>query len=292
LEGIMNLSTLALAVLLVTSAQATVGQPVTATSPAAPAPQTNPGGPSPATYRIGLEDEIRLVVDGEDQFNNVFRVQSDGGVALPYLGTVTAQGLTTRELEDRIRRLLIDKDLLRNPQVRAEVSKFGSQFVMVQGEVRVPQRLQMTGPMTLMEALAAAGSTTANASVVATVARTLVSAPGEPPRDPLKYTIDLRDLYNGVAAANISLMNGDIINVPKTEVFYVQGRVKNVGVQNWEPGLTIDQAITRAGGVDDRGKRTGVKVNRLVDGKSRTIDVKPTDLVQPNDNIIVPSRLF
>jgi len=288
----MNLSTLAFAILLVTPAQSTVGQAVTVASPAAPAPQTNPGGPSPATYRIGLEDEIRLVVDGEDQFNNVFRVQSDGGVALPYLGTVTAQGLTTRELEDRIRRLLIEKDLLRNPQVRAEVSKFGSQFVMVQGEVRVPQRLQMTGPMTLMEALAAAGSTTANASVVATVARTPASAPGEPPRDPLKYTIDLRDLYNGIAAANISLMNGDIINVPKTEVFYVQGRVKNVGVQNWEPGLTIDQAITRAGGVDDRGKRTGVKVNRIVDGKSRTIDVKPTDLVQPNDNIIVPPRLF
>ena len=73
----MNLSTLALTVLLSTQTPAPVGQPVVATAPDVAAPQTNPGVPSQAIYRIGLEDEIRLNVDGEDQFNTEFNQVTD-----------------------------------------------------------------------------------------------------------------------------------------------------------------------------------------------------------------------
>ena len=283
----MKFLSLTLGFLLLAGSAAGGQAPAPPPAPAAPVPSAT-DGPA-ATYRIGLEDQIKLNVSGDDQLTNEYRVEADGGILLPLVGTVMAQGLTTLDLQERIRTTLIAKDLLRNPQVRVEVSKYGSQFVVVQGEVRLPQRLAMTGPMRLMEAIVAAGSPTANASVIATIAR---KPAGNPEGDAEIIPINLGDLLRGVANTNIWLQGGDIINVPKTEVFYVQGHVKNVGVQNWEPGLTIDQAITKAGGLTDRGKRTGLKVSRKVNGRERQVDVKPTDFVQPNDTIIVPSKLF
>ena len=260
--------------------------------PAAPLQgSTDPNGPSAATYKIGPDDEIRIVVGGDDQLTNVFRVQSDGAINLPYLNTVPAQGLTAIELQERIRAALA-KDFLRNPQVRVEVSKYGSQFVFIYGEVRMPQRLPMTGPMTLMEALSAAGSWTPNASSVVTIARRPPAGSSGAQLDAEIRRINLDDLSRGAANANIYLQGGDIITVPKAETIFVQGRVKNVGVYNWEPGLTVQQAITKAGGIDDRGRDSGLKVTRVVDGKNKEIDVRLTDLVQPNDIIVVPARRF
>jgi polysaccharide biosynthesis/export protein len=262
-------------------------QAVPATPPAAPADPS-----APTTYKIGPEDEIRLVVVGEEQLTNVFRVQSDGGVSLPLIGTVIAQGLTTIELQDRIRDLLA-KDWLRNPQVRAEVSKYGSQYVMVTGEVRIPGKVPMTGPLTLMEALAAAGSPTANASSEVTVARRAVAGPaGSSPQDATIMKINIKDLNLGVAGRDIPLRGFDQIYVPKAETFYVSGHVKNVGSQIWEPGLTVEQAVVKAGGLDDRGKWGGISVNRLVNGKLKKVDLKRADLVLPNDTITVPAKLF
>jgi len=54
----------------------------------------------------------------------------------------------------------------------------------------------------------------------------------------------------------------------------------------------VQQAITKAGGIDDRGRDSGLKVTRVVDGKNKEIDVRLTDLVQPNDIIVVPARRF
>jgi polysaccharide export outer membrane protein len=152
----------------------------------------------------------------------------------------------------------------------------------------MPQRRE-TGPMTLLEALSAAGSWTPNASSVVTVARKQPAGAGAQ-QDAVNCRISLDDLSHGVANANIGLMGGDIITVPKAETIFVQGQVKTVGVYNWEPGLTVIQAITKAGGVTDRGRNGGFKITRLVAGKAKEIEVKPTDLVQPNDLIVVPAR--
>jgi polysaccharide export outer membrane protein len=291
----MNLMTFVLSILLVGSSAVgfqTTGQTPVSRSTEAPVsppvhPAGNPLGPPAAAYRIGPDDEINLVVVGEETLTKVYRVRADGGISLPYVeDTIIAQGLTAIELQERIRVAL--KSVILSPQVRVDVSKYGSQFVMVQGEVRDPQRVPMTGPMTVMDALAAAGSPTSNAGTRATIARPNPNGAG----DPQRFDVNLTDLRNGVTGANLPLVGGDIINVPKAEMFYVQGKVKSVGSYIWEPGLTVDQAITKAGGVDDHGKKSGLKVTRTINGKSKTIDVKSTDLVLANDTIIVPQRMF
>ena len=165
--------------------------------------------------------------------------------------------------------------------------------MLVQGEVRIPSRIAMSGSMTLLEALAAAGSQTPNAGTTVTIARRAPSEDGgTTPRDAETIVVSLAELGRGIMGADRPLMGGDIVTVSKAETFYVSGEVRNVGVQNWEPGLTVNQAITKAGGINDRGRDSGIKVRRVVDGKSKETEVKLNDLVQANDEIIVPRRRF
>jgi len=59
-----------------------------------------------------------------------------------------------------------------------------------------------------------------------------------------------------------------------------------------EGDVTVQKAIAMAGGVTERGAQSRTKVQRMVDGKLVEIKVKMTDLVLPNDTVIVPQRFF
>jgi polysaccharide export outer membrane protein len=56
--------------------------------------------------------------------------------------------------------------------------------------------------------------------------------------------------------------------------------------------MTVLQALTLAGGVTDRGSSKRVKVIRMVDGRKQEVKARPSDIVQPEDSIVVPERLF
>ena len=132
------------------------GRPSPRRSGAPPAPGVR--GAGQAKYMIGPQDLLKITVFDEPDLTNSYRVDSDGFITFPYISRVAAGGLTLGELQDRIRTLL-SAGFIRNPQVRVEI-EFKSQSVIVSGEVRQPGKITMTGTMTLLEALAAAGSPT------------------------------------------------------------------------------------------------------------------------------------
>ncbi len=72
---------------------------------------------------------------------------------------MTAGGLTIRAFETALRTSLAD-GFFKNPQVAVAVDAYRSQRVFVVGEVKTPGALPLTGGLTLMEAIARAGSTT------------------------------------------------------------------------------------------------------------------------------------
>jgi polysaccharide export outer membrane protein len=191
---------------------------------------------------------------------------------------------------------LLKAGYLKNPQVRIEVDQYKSRNVFVIGEVRAPGKVTMSGTtMTLLEALALAGSPTANASNEVIVvhptkrgaAATLgADAEGE------RITINRKDLELGKAGQDVVLLDGDIINVPVAQRFYISGFVRNPGYYVLDPGMTIDQAIALAGGLNDRGSDRRITAKRLVNGKLAEVSVKLDDKVQANDTINIPSRFF
>lgn len=112
----------------------------------------------PTVYRLGVEDQLRIVTYGDEQLTRDFRINESGGVAIPLLGTIQAQGLTTTELADRIADALKSKQILRNPSISVEVTSFRP--ISVLGEVVKPGLLPYQPGMTLLTAVAAAGGFT------------------------------------------------------------------------------------------------------------------------------------
>jgi polysaccharide export outer membrane protein len=259
---------------------------------AAPAPPTaqppRPEPPSvaaPAKYMIGPQDLLKITVFDEPDLTNSYRVDGDGFITFPYISRVAASGLTLGELQDRVRTLLA-AGFIKNPQVRVEIGEFKSQSVLVSGEVRQPGKITMTGSMTLLEALAAAGSATSSASSELTVAH-----PKKGTEDSEVVRINWRDLQLG-KGTDVGLLDGDIINVPKAQTFFITGQIRNGGSYVLEPGTTMQQAIAMAGGLSDRGSDRGITVTRLINGKSTDVKVSLEDKVQPNDTILIRNRFF
>jgi polysaccharide biosynthesis/export protein len=270
-----------------------IPKPATQTPPPAATPQA-----SSANYVIGPQDQLSITVVDEADLTNKYRVDGDGMFTFPFLGRVPAAGLTLNELQIKLTQLLA-KDYLKSPQVRVEMDIYKSQSVFVIGKVRTPGKIQMTGTqMTLLEALALAGSPTADASneVIVVHPKKPVSAGGVPALDAQnvgeEIRVNRRDLELGRVGQEVVLRDGDIINVPEAQRFYIQGQVRNPGYYVLEPGLTAEQAIALAGGLSERGSTRGLGATRMVNGKRTEVSLKLEDKVQANDTIQVKQRLF
>ncbi len=243
--------------------------------------------PNQSTYQIGAQDQLKITVLDEPSLSQSYRVDSDGSITMDYIGRVRAAGSTPADLQERVRTLLAN-GYLKNPQVRVEVESYKSQSVIVSGEVRSPGKLPMMGAMTLLEALAAAGSPTSAASSELTIAHVRRTSEGQ---NVEISRINWRDLQLG-KGSDVALQDGDLINVSKAQTFFITGQVQHSGNYVLEPDTTVQQAIALAGGLTDRGSDRRIKATRFVKGKSMEVPVKLDDRVQPGDTITVEQRFF
>jgi polysaccharide export outer membrane protein len=105
--------------------------------------------------------------------------------------------------------------------------------------------------------------------------------------------VNLKDIQLGRAGRDIQLQDGDIINVPKAQTFYIMGAVRNPGSLIYDPGMTVQQAIALAGGLTDRGSDRRIKADRIQpDGKVSEVSLRLEDKVQPNDTVKIATKIF
>jgi polysaccharide export outer membrane protein len=129
-------------------------------------------------YRLGVGDQIRIITVGGTELTGDFRVNDGGDIAIPLLGTVHAAGLTTSELEQRIIKGLVDKQLFRDPSVAVEVLTYRPVFIL--GEVAKPGEYPYQPGMTLLTAVSIGGGFTYRAVTdYASVVRTIDGKPVE-----------------------------------------------------------------------------------------------------------------
>ena len=263
-----------------------------------------PASPKPAApaqsaiYQVGAADVLGVKVFGEDALSNNYTVDSDGSITFPLIGRVQVSGLTTRQIEERLTKMLAG-DYIRNPQVSVEIATFRSRSIFVLGEVRNPGRYSIQGPQTLLEVIAHAGSTTPAAGDTIIVQRykdgianAITAALPDDDRTAEVMRVSLEDLRQGRLNANLLLQDSDTIIVPPADRFYVQGFVKQPGSYVLRPGMTVRQAIAEAGGVSERGSSRRIKIVRKVKDREVELDAEMSDLVRPGDTIRVPQRLI
>jgi polysaccharide export outer membrane protein len=244
---------------------------------------------------IGPQDLLTITVFDQAELTGKYAVELDGSFSFPFVGRVHVGGKTIRAVEAELKQRLM-QGYLKNPQISVAIEEYRSQRVFIVGEVRNVGPHPLTGGMTLIEALAKAGSTTAEASDEVIVVRGGGAGDGsEAVKAGNKETlrISLKDLQRGAAgASDVALRDGDMIYVPRAESVYLLGEVKNPGSYAIQSGMTVLQAFSLAGGVTQYGAANRVEVIRLVNGVKKKVKVKPDDLVQPGDTIVVPERFF
>jgi len=75
-------------------------------------------------------------------------------------------------------------------------------------------------------------------------------------------------------------------------VFVILGEIRNPGEYVFAPEMTISQAMCLAGGMTERGSDRKITVFRFINHERQEIDVRTTDIVQPNDIIRIHRRLI
>lgn len=246
--------------------------PVPIDAQAAPA-----ASPADAEYVLGAEDVIEVEIVGQPDRSRA-RVYTDGTLQLNLVGKIMAAGKTPRQLGIEIAQALKAGGFYANPVVNIEVASYASRYVTVLGAVASPSLVPINRPYRLSEILARVGG------VQATAADYLIVRPEQ--GDERRYLID--ELARGDATKDPFVAPGDKIFAPPADLFYISGQVNSQGPFPMKTGMTVRQAIARAGGLTPSGSDKKVEANR----GGKKVKLSGDAKVEPGDVLVVGERLF
>jgi polysaccharide export outer membrane protein len=245
-------------------------------------------GASVPLLQLGAGDSVTIQVYGQPDMGATVYVSDDGSIPVALAGAVQVAGLSPAQASLRIEKALRDGKFLVDPHVTLTVTQSRSQRVSVLGQVGTPGRYPIESNTSIFDLLAQAGGVTENGAEVVYILR-----PDKEGKE-TRYPINLKQMVNGDRPAQTErLKGGDTVFVPRAEQFYIYGEVSQPGKYRVEPGMTIVQAIARAGGVTLRGSERRVDIKRhKPDGSYATSKAKLAELVQPDDVIRVKESIF
>lgn len=129
--------------------------PAEAPSAASVGSSTVPEAVDPTSYIIGAEDMLLIDVWREPNFTRSVYVRPDGKFAMPLVQDVQAEGLTPERLGEQLEQALAE--YIQTPEVTVSVLQVNSKKYTVAGLVNRPAVYPMPSPVTVFEAINAAG---------------------------------------------------------------------------------------------------------------------------------------
>jgi polysaccharide export outer membrane protein len=176
--------------------------------------------------------------------------------------------------------------------------------VRVDGEVVRPATYELRGTEQLADLLKAAGGLSATATAQRVLVERIVPGPARTGLGANRTTIDVALARDG-APPPFAMANGDVVRVPRIDDrvrnrVVVNGHVFTPGAQGYTDGLTLEEALRRAGGLKPDVYLGRVLVSRLNADSTRTqlramlrdttgATVEPFPL-RPDDEITAYSR--
>lgn len=238
--------------------------------------------------QLGVGDEIKFQVYGQNDMDTVVSIADDGTVRIPLAGAVNIAGQSPTEAAHNLEKALRDGKFLVNPQVTLTVTQTRSQRVSVLGEVRTPGRYTVDSRTTIFDLLAQAGGVSPEGGDVIYLMR------ADKDGTIARYPINLKGFEDSKFSLPTETMkSGDSIFVPKADQFYISGEVTTPGKYRLETNMPVIEAIARAGGITLRGSSNRIEIKRrLANGKIKTLSANGSDIVEPNDVIRVKESIF
>ncbi len=142
-------------------------QPSVSTStlppPVVPAPLANSSVSAPAGYILTPNDQVAVEVFGEDDLRTNGRLNGEGNLSVPLLGSIRLAGLTLTQAASKLTELY-SRDYLVSPKVNVMLIGYAKRRFSVLGQVNRPGSYEMPdgspGGIDLLEAIAMAGGYT------------------------------------------------------------------------------------------------------------------------------------
>lgn len=220
------------------------------------------------------------------------KVGAQGEIVLPYLGVVKIAGMTPPEAATYLAKLLKDGGFLVDPQVSVQLVDSPTRVITVVGEVVRPQPVPAFGQLRLLDVISACGGFTPLASHTLTIRRL-----GETGSTTVILPTDPKE----TDAANIPMLAGDTVVVPKVGDVYVVGQVKEpkaIPLSGNAP-VTVLRAISMSGGLLPGAALSRVTIVRTLPDRQHvqiTLDVakvmkgKERDVALMSDDLLLIPR--
>jgi protein involved in polysaccharide export with SLBB domain len=263
-----------------------------------------------ADFPIGVGDVLEISVPAiEELRSRTVRIAGDGTIALPFIGKITAAGLTEEELQQNVVERL--KQYMYDPRVITFVKEYRSRQVAVLGAVPKPGLYSVSsGADTLMDVLSEAGGIEPGADpkvylipaepagngeqakIAATMPQHLLKQDPAPlilkRTDPI--LIDVKQISFGGNQQYLSLpvRPGDVIMVPSGGQVLVEGWVEKPGAYGLSPGLTVAGIVVQAGGPLYPAEVNSVKIIRAEKGGSKSFIYADLEKIKQGDSPDIP----
>ena len=245
-------------------------------------------------YKVGPEDLLDVDVFQVPDLKGTFRVSAQGFIKLPLADKIEAAGLTVAELEALIAQRL--EKYVKEPVVGVFVKEYRSQQISVLGSVKDPKVYYATGQKYLLDMLSMAGGLSPDAGSVCILQRNAKADSVDKQAAPEKIVIDLNKLLiDGNADLNIPVYGGDVVHVPKSGIFFVDGAVNGSGEYNLKNKVTFTQAISMAKGLNESASLSDIRIFResgkperevitldydaVLSGQEKDIEIKDKDII-------------
>jgi polysaccharide biosynthesis/export protein len=185
---------------------------------------------------------VSLNILDDSDFGGTFRVDQQGGITVPILGTIHVAGETVSDARVQIRNKLLEDRFLKDPQVNLAVLEYTPPEITIIGEVMSPGKYPLLSPRNLVDVLALGGGTTLTAANEVQI----TSASAE--RKPILVRYSRRT--NPQLVDGVMVQPGDTVQVKRAGIVYVLGAVTRPGgfVMQEEGTLSVLQAIALAYG--------------------------------------------
>jgi polysaccharide biosynthesis/export protein len=219
-------------------------------------------------YQLGPNDVLRVQVFGEEDLTVESKVSGDGAINFPLLGSIPIAGKTVKELQEYLA-VRLAEGYVRSPKVTVLLVRYRNFYV--HGEVKTPGGYPYEAGLTVQKAISLAGGFTEKAETRRIAATRVVGDQAG--------TVTL-----GMEAP---ILPDDILAVGPMQKFFVSGEVKIPGRYPYEPGLTVQKALSMAGGLTERADLSAIKLTRFKEAGIETESGALETLVLPDDMLAV-----
>ena len=203
--------------------------------------------PVPPDYVVGPDDELRLRVWGQVNFNANLRVDRSGNVFVPQVGAVEVAGTRFSDLDQTLRKAV--GKIYRNFDLTVQLGQIRAIQIYMTGEARRPGVYTVSSLSSLIDALFASGGPSVQGSMRHIELRrgaTVVT------------TFDLYGLLvQGDKSKDAKLQSGDVIFIPPVgPQAAVLGSVRRAAIYEFLPGETVGSVVKYAGNTTSPGHRS------------------------------------